>query len=59
MIKKEYINPELEVIVINAPQLLAGSDLDNLDDPVTEPLAPELDLPGTGLPGSDLPGFGF
>lgn len=57
--KKEYINPELEIIVINAPQLMAGSTPSAEGDYPSggEVLAPELDWPG--LPGSDLPGFGF
>ena len=62
MMKKEYINPEMEVVVLNMnQQLLAGSEM-GFGDPTSEMDAPELDLPGTGLPGlpgSDLPGFGF
>lgn len=60
MIKKEYINPEMEVVVLNMnQQLLAGSigtdptpaDPKDSDAPFFEGLP--------GLPGTDLPGFGF
>ncbi len=45
MMKKEYINPELEVVEINAPQLLAGSPDTNGGDynPGDPVLSPGLD----------------
>ena len=60
MMKKEYINPDMEVVVLNMnQQLLAGSEM-GFGEPTGTMDAPELDLPGTpGLPGTDLPGFGF
>lgn len=49
MIKKEYINPEMEVVVLNTnQQLLAGSNTDKGEDYTPgDPIdAPELNMFG-------------
>ena len=42
--KKQYFNPEMEIFVVEAQELLAGSEtLENLENPVSDPLSRELD----------------
>ena len=59
--KKTYINPEMEIVEIHTPMLLAGSDLNinsSIEDAVDagDVLAPGMEV-GPNIPG--VPGFIF
>ena len=59
--KKTYINPEMEIVEIHTPMLLAGSDL-NINDAIEDAvdagdvLAPGMEV-GPNIPG--VPSFIF